>query len=103
MRADTLLGSRHKNDGLHPQMHLDLGCLEDRADFDGELLLAIAATVQAVADTLLCVRLDLGDTIHAAAVRAARAVRPQNAFNELESGGFIVKVWHGKGRHGVSR
>ena len=66
--------------------------LENRADLHRELLAALAALVEAVADALGRVRLDLGDTVHAAAMRADGAVRPQDSLKMREGGFFVVKV-----------
>ena len=53
---------------------------EHGANLDRELLAALAALVEAVADALLRVRLDLGNALGATAMRAHRAIRPKNAF-----------------------
>src|SRR5580692_2553144 len=81
-------------------MQRELGLLEDRAHADGELLAAIMALFQAVADALGRVRLDRRDVVHAAAVEAHRAVRPKRLFHPLEGGGFIVKVGLRENGHG---
>ena len=90
--GDTLLAGAHQEDRLQPLRHRQLRLLEDRAHADGELLTALAAVLQAEANPLLRVRLDGVDAVAAAAVRADRTLRPQDAFNEGEGGGFIVEV-----------
>lgn len=78
----------------------DTAILKDRADLDRELLLAVAAAIEAVADALFGLRLDLGDPVHSAAVRANWTVRPQNGLKMLEGGFLIVEIRLGKNRYG---
>ena len=66
--------------------------LEYSADRDAELRLAIAAAVEADADTLLSVRLDLRDPARAPALPANRTIGPDDAFEESEGGVFVVEV-----------
>src|SRR5689334_12837291 len=44
--TDTLLAGGHEDDRLYPKVQGDLAVLEDRADLDGELALAVAAAPQ---------------------------------------------------------
>ena len=84
-------------DGLQPLVQRQMAFLEDRAHADGELLTAVAALVQAV--TLDTVRVllrrlradayQLVVLVHRTALLADRTLRPQNAFDVLESLGFV--------------
>jgi len=80
VRADALLGAAEQVDCLKHLVERDARVLENRADLDRELFFAITALVEAVADALRRVRLDLADAINAPAMRADWAVRPQPAF-----------------------
>ena len=81
--------------------------LKDRADADGELLAAGSALFQAVALNAFRVLLRrLGadalkviDLSNHATVRARRLAIPDDAFDELESCGFVVEVGLGQNRH----
>lgn len=88
MRADALLGGSHQVNRLKHLVQGDMRGLENRADFHSELLAAVAALTEAKARLAKIVML-LGD---GTAVRANRAVRPQNAFKMGESCGFVVEA-----------
>ena len=108
LRADALLGRTHQVDGLKPLVQGQVAFLEDGADADRELLAAGGALLEAVADHAFRVLLgglradalqviDLADD---AAVRARRLAIPDDAFDEFEGGGFIMKVGLGQNGHG---
>ena len=99
-RRHALLGRAHEVRGLKAEIERDTNVLEHRANSDAELLFAIAATMQADADALLGVGLDLRDPARATAVRAHRAVRPDRAFEVGEGGYFIVEMGAGQDGHG---
>ena len=63
-------------------MQRNMAVLEDGADLDGELALAVTAALQAQAGRLAVYR---RDPIHRAAVRADRAVPPDQAFQLRET------------------
>ena len=106
--TDALLGGTHQVDGLQPQVQRDVAGLEDRADANRELGLAIAALFQAV--TLNAFRVFLAGLganafkdIHvadAATVRADRTLRPKHRLNMGKRCGFVVHVFGGQDRHG---
>ena len=73
--------------------------LEHGADLDGELAFAVATAPQARTNTLRRVGFHLGQTVQRAAVRTYRSVRPNDAFQILKSGGFVVKIGAGQDRH----
>ena len=73
--------------------------LEDGADLDGELFLAIAAAVQAKAHTLCDVGLYLRYAVYAAAVRANGSVRPDNRLKKRKRGLLVVEVFFRENRH----
>src|SRR5688572_18355265 len=83
--------------------------LEHSADLDGELLAALTALFQAVANNAFRVfqagfGADAREIIDPAAdrstVRADNAIRPKDAFQKLESLSFIVEVRGRENRHG---
>ena len=96
---DALLAGGHKVHRLQPNVQGELALLEDGPDPHGELALALAALLQAHPDALLHVGLDGRDAAHAAAGRAHRALRPQNALDLGKGGGFIVEVRGGEDGH----
>jgi hypothetical protein len=66
--------------------------LEHRANLHRELLLAAAALVQAVAHPLSRVGFDAAGMADNAAMRADRAVFPDDAFEEGMSRFFIAEI-----------
>jgi hypothetical protein len=105
--TDTLLGRAHQVDCLKPLGQGDMGILKDRAYADSELLTAFAALLQTVTlNTIRALLRRLGehafklvDAAHAAAMRANRTFRPQNAFHMSKGCGFIVKIRAGQNGH----
>src|ERR1700734_2056033 len=94
----ALLARSEKMDGKPPFRERNLGALKNRSDRYGELLLAIAAVVQAGARRLA---LDATNFRDAAAVRANRAMRPQKCFDGFagevvvsEGGGLDIGGGH---------
>ena len=85
---------------LKPDVHRNLAVLKDGADLDGERLAALIALPQARAGGLA---LELADALHAAAMRADGAIRPQPRLNVSVGRFFVVKVRGGKVRHGRLR
>ena len=77
--------------------------LEHRTDLHRELTLALAAAPQADADALLGVGLDLGDAVHAAAVRAHRLSAPDHLLKVGEGGFLVVKLGAGQDGHNGPR
>ena len=67
VRADALLAGANQEDRLQPDMQLDVACLEDGADLDGERLAAGIALVGAYAGAFA---FQLAAAIDHAAVRA---------------------------------
>ena len=80
-------------------MERHTGVFEYGADLDGELLLAVAALLEAHANALGFVRRDRADTVASAAMRANRRASPNYRFEVREGGGFIVKVGLAQDRH----
>jgi hypothetical protein len=76
--AYALLRAANQVYGLQELMERNAAVLENRTHLDRKLLAAVAALVKANANPLGRVSLDLADAIHAAAMRADRAVRPQH-------------------------
>ena len=83
--------------------------LEHSADFDGELLAALATLLEAVtgnAFRVLLARLAanarqvIDATADRAAVRAGNSIGPNDALKKLESLGLVVELGLGKNRHG---
>jgi hypothetical protein len=107
--ADALLAGNHQVDGLQHFVQRHTGMLEHSADLDGELLAALTALFQAVANNAFRV-LQAGLGAHAreiidpasnrSTVRADNAISPKDAFQKLESLGFIVEVRGRENRHG---
>lgn len=101
--ADALFAGHHQVDSLQPLEHFDVAFLKDRTLADGELLAALAALPQAVTLFALGVlfaglradALKLVGAIDHAAMRADRAVRPQNAFDVRKRCGFVMHVGFG--------
>src|SRR5437868_988876 len=91
MGGNTLLAARHQIDGLHGLVEREAHVLEHGADLNGELLLAVATAPKAKPDALFGIGLHLRDPVHATAMRASATVRPDDAFQMLESLGFVVK------------
>lgn len=100
--ADALLAGAHEVRGLEDLMRRNAGVFENRADSHSELLLAVAALVQAVADALLGVRLDAADAVRRAAMDADGTGRPDHLLQEGESGFLIVKVRLAEDRHSLN-
>ena len=97
MRAHALLGGRHQVGRLEPLVQRDMTGLENRADFDREVSLALTAAAQANAGALA---LQLVSAADRAALRADGAVRPQNAFQLCERCGFVGEVGLVENAHG---
>ena len=89
VRADPLLARTNQEDGLKPNVQLDVARLEDGADLDGEWLAAVIALVHANAGALA---FQLAAAIDHAAVRANAAIGPDARLDKLVCGFFIVKV-----------
>lgn len=97
MGAATLLGGAQKIDRLKHLIQRDLGAFKDGADLDGELLAAVRALPQAKPALAEIVVL----AAYGAAMRAHGAFGPQQPFEFIEGGGFVVKVGGGQGGHGL--
>ncbi len=95
--GEALLAGAKQVRRLKPQVQLDVGGLEHRADRHRELLLAGAAAAKAHATAL-----DGSDPLDGAAVRAGRTSGPQQALKLGEGGGFVVEEGGGKGGHGLT-
>lgn len=94
VRADAFFAAADEEDRLQPQAQGNVAGLEYGADLDGKGLPAVLALPQTRAGGLalqLIVAL-----VHAAAVRAYRAMRPDAFLNELIGGFFVVEVGAGK-------
>lgn len=91
--ADTLLAGGNKEDGLEPQMQLDVARFEDGANLNGERFAAVVALVHAYSGALA---LQLAAAINGAAVRTNATVWPNTRFDEIICGLFVVEVWFGK-------
>src|SRR6185312_1530590 len=89
-RADALLGGAHEVDDLKPEMQRQVRAFEDRALAHRELTLAAPALVQPKAGRLAGQPIDL--LARRLAVRAHRAVRPQQRLDVREGGGFVAEV-----------
>ena len=72
------------------------------ADLDGELALAMTATMQADADALFRVGLHGGQAINGATVRAGFSISPDDAFEIAEGRFFIVEIGLGQNGHGLA-
>lgn len=96
--------------GLQPLVQRCVAVLENRANADGKLLAAVAALLQAVTlDAFGVLLAGLGanalqgiDPIHAAAVGANGAFRPQYCLQLSEGCSFIVKVFGADNRHDLA-
>ena len=73
-------------------MHRDMAGLEHGPDLHGEGLAALVALVDADPGALA---LHLADAVHAAAMRADRAVRPDARLDPIVGGLLVVKVLGG--------
>jgi len=98
--AHALLATAHQVHGLKPDMQGKFGLFKDRTHANCELLFAIATLFQAHTDALFHVGLNYANSARAAAMRANWTLRPKNAFDFSEGGGFIVKMRRGEDRHG---
>jgi len=92
MAADALFRRAHQVDGLKHLVERHAGMLEHGAHLDRELLLAIAALVEAHADAGLLVHLDFADAAHAATMRADRTLRPQRRLKPGKRGFFAMEM-----------
>lgn len=110
--ADALLARYHQVNRLQHLVQRHAGMLENSADLDGELLAALATFFQTVAHNAFRVfRARLGahareiidPTANRSTVRADNAIGPKDAFQKLESLGFIVEVRGRENRHGCVR
>ncbi len=101
--ADPLFAAGHQIDGLQHQVERDAAMLENGADLHGELALAMTALLEAHANALRRVGLDVRDAVNGSTMRARRAFGPDHAFEIIESRRFIVKVGGRKDRHGSLR
>ncbi len=89
VRTDSLLARRDQENGLEPQVHLDVAGFENGADLHGERLAAVITLVCAYAGALAA---HLAIALSAAAVRAYRAFGPDVRFNEGIRSFFVMKV-----------
>ena len=88
VRANALLGRAKKMNGLQALMQRDVSAFENRADLHGELFAAIRAFAETDARLAKVVMLSRSG----AAMRANRAVRPQDTLQMGEGLGFVVEV-----------
>lgn len=98
MTAKALLAGGQQERGLQPFEQRDMAGLVHGADLDRELLAALVALLQARTGRLALQLADLG-RICVAAMRACRAVRPEQTLKKGVSGGFIVKIELGQDGH----
>jgi hypothetical protein len=91
--ADALFAGRHEEDRLQPMAHGDVAGFEDGPNLDGKGLAALVALVGADPGALAA---HLGNTVHSAAMRANRPIRPKPCFYKGIGGFFIVEVLVGK-------
>jgi len=96
--ADALLAGTDQIDRLQPQVHGNVAGLKDCAYLDGEGLAALVALVSANAGGLAA---HLADPLHAAAMRAHRAISPDARLYISVGGFFIVELGAGKDGHGA--
>src|SRR5690606_10274067 len=96
---NALLAARDQIHRLQPKAHRNLAVFKYGADLHGERLAALVALVRANAGGLAT---HLADALHAATVRADRALRPDALLNVRVSRFFVVKVRGGKVRHRAS-
>ncbi len=89
VRTDALLARAEKEYRLKPDMQLDVACLEDGPDLDGEGLAAGIALVGAYAGTLT---LELAAAVNNAAVWANTYVRPNPSLDKCVSRFFVVEM-----------
>jgi hypothetical protein len=100
VRADTLLAAAKKVEGLKPWAQRQIAHLKDRPDAYREPIKALAAYLEPVALDPIWVLLILVcagplediDFLPDSAVRAYRAIRPNNAHGEFESRRFIMEM-----------
>ncbi len=97
--ADTLLAGTHEEGSLQPNVQLDMAGLEHGADRHAALLSAGVALVEAGAR---CITAHPLHALHSAAMRAHRAMRPNDAFQLGVSGGFILEVGGVKDAHAIT-
>lgn len=91
--TNTLLAGRDQENGLEPQVHSNVAGLENGANLHGKRLAAVVAFIQAKAGRFAAHALV---ALHAAAVGADRAMRPDTGLYELVGGFFIMKMGLGK-------
>jgi hypothetical protein len=100
VRRDTLLAAAKKMEGLKPCVHRQMARLKDRPDTYRELLQAFAAFLEPVAlDPFWVLLILLGantlediNFLPDSAVRAYRAIRPNDAPGEFESRRFVLEM-----------
>ena len=95
--AEALLAGHQQVDGLHPIGQRDVAVLEHGPDRGMELLLAGIALERAEFGALA---VQATDTARVAAVDAYRAIRPDDAFQLFDRGGFISEEREGEDGHG---
>ncbi len=95
----ALLAAAKQVSGEQPLMKGNLGALEQRADRDGELLAAIVALNDALAQLPIGMRLGLAATLGreplgrlAFTMGADRAIRPVERFKVLAGCVFVLKA-----------
>ena len=89
MAADPFLAAAHQECALEPDMQSNMALFKNRPDLDRKLLTAIVALPQPYAGGFAS---KAAAVIDPAAMRADRTLRPQDAFQLCESGGFVVEV-----------
>ena len=108
MRTDALLAADDQMDSLEHLGKRHAGMLEHGADLHSELRAALAALLEAVTNDAVGVlharlaanaRQIIDATADHAAMRADNAIRPNDAFEESEGLGFVVKVRGRENRH----
>jgi hypothetical protein len=100
VRRDTLLAAAQKMESLKPLVQRQMARLKDRPDAYRELLQALAALLEPVALDPLWVLLVLlsantledVDFLPVSAVRAYRAIRPNDALDKFESCRFVLEM-----------
>ena len=97
--ADPLLAAAHQENGLKPDMKLDVAALEYGADRNAGLLAAGVALVEPRPGGFAAHALH---ALHGAAMRAHGTMRPNYAFQFGVSGGFILEVGGVKDAHAVT-
>ena len=95
--GDALLARRHQVERLQPLVQRDLAALHDRALGDGEVLAAFLLGAAIHAGLL-----GLVGVVDRAAVRADRAIGPEQAFQESAGRVVVAEVGAEKMSIGVS-